>query len=265
LALDTTAIFEGTSMNKLALTTIMMTMLAAQAAGCVVHTRDRDGSGGGGGRDVAAISARWSLRNMADGATTLCPAGFDTVQLIAQAVDDAGNPVGDPAVDLFDCDSRTGESAGLTPDVYQVWIEVWSHDLGTMYAQSLSQVLDVRRLDQPFAVDILNDGGYFQLAWDLVEKTSNRPLECSQLASLGTIKLHSVSIVDARFAYDDELACEDHAGVTRGLLQGPYSIAIEATAGDMSVGKAATLMNRTIKGQNSITDLGLITIPIDGL
>jgi hypothetical protein len=253
-------------MNKLVLTTVI-TMLAAQVAGCVIHTTDRDGSGGGGGSgaEVAAISARWSLRNMVDGATTPCPAGFDTVQLIAQAVDDGGNAVGDPEVDLFDCDKRTGESRDLPPDLYQVWIEVRSHDLTTLYAQSLSQVLDVRRIDQTFSTDILNDGGYFQLAWDLVSKATNRPLECSQIASLGPIKAISTSVADAHRSYDDELLCEDHAAVTGGLLQGSYTIAINAMAGDMSVGKAAPLTSKTIKGQNAITDLGLITIPIDGL
>jgi len=252
-------------MNKLVLTT-MITTLAAQAGGCVIHTTDRDGSGGGGGNvDVAAISARWSMRNMADGATTPCPAGFDTVQLFAQAVDDAGDPLGDPNVDLFDCDRRSGGSTGLEPDVYQVWIEVRSHDLTRLYAQSLSQVLDVRRLDQTFSTDILNDGGYFQLAWDLVGKTTSRPIACSQIPGLGAITALSTSVADARNAYVDKLTCEDHAAVTAGLLEGSYTIAIDAVAGDMSVGKAAMLTNRTIKGQNTITDLGLITIPIDGL
>jgi hypothetical protein len=250
-------------MNKLVLTTLITT-LAAQAAGCVIHTTD-GGSGGSGNTDVAAISARWSLRNMVDGTTTACPAGFNTVQLFALAVDEAGNPVGDPAVDLFDCDKRTGESRDLVPDVYQVWIEVRSHDLATLYAQSLSQVIDVRRVDQTFSTDILNDGGYFQLSWDLVTRTTNRPLECSQIASLGTIKALSTSVTDARFAYVDQLVCEDHAAVTAGLLQGSYTIAIDAMVGDMSVGKATTLTNKPIKGQSSITDLGLITIPIDGL
>jgi hypothetical protein len=247
-------------MNKL-----VTTLIAAQAAGCVVHTTDRDGGGGTGNTDVAAISARWSLRNMADGATTRCPAGFDTVQLFTQPVDDLGNALGDPAVDLFDCDARSGESTELPPDLYQVWIEVRSHDLTTLYAQSLSQVIDVRRLDQVFSTDILNDGGYFQLSWDLISKATNRPLECSQVRGLGSIQALSVSVADAQLAYVDKLVCEDHSAVTAGLLQGTYTVALDAMVGDMSVGAAATLTSKTIEGQNTITDLGLITIPIDGL
>ena len=253
-------------MNKLTLLTVM-TAVASQAAGCIVHS-DRDpggGGGGGGGGEVATVSAHWSLRNMVDGATTQCPAGFDSVQLIAQAIDGNGDPVADPNVDLFDCNKRTGISTDLVPDVYQVWLEVRSRDLTGLYAQSLSQVLDVRQADETFSADILNDGGYFQLSWDLVGKTTNRPLDCAQVAGLNTIKAISTSVADARRVYDDELACEDHSTVTSGLLEGSYTISIDAMAGTRSLGKATTLTNKLIAGQNRVTDLGTIVIPIDGL
>lgn len=253
-------------MNKLALVTLMAATLVSQAAGCIIQPADRDyGGGGGGGGEVATISARWSLRNMIDGATTACPAGFDTVELIAQPIDEYGYAVADPSIDLFDCNSRTGISTDLVPDVYQVWIEVRSHDLATLYAQSLSQVLDVRLADQGFSADILNDGGYFQLSWDLVGKTTNRPIDCAEVPGLQSIKALSTSISDAQRAYDDELVCEDHFAVTGGLLRGAYTITIDAMAVDKSLGRAATLTNKVIEGQNRVTDLGHILIPIDGL
>ena len=40
---------------------------------------------------------------------------------------------------------------------------------------------------------------------------------------------------------------------------------IDAKAGDKSVGKATTLTTKLIAGQNRVTDLGTILIPIDGL
>jgi hypothetical protein len=258
-------------MNKLALATLMTTLIS-QAAGCIIQDDRNAGGGGGGGSggggggvDVAAISARWSMRNMVDGATTACPAGFDTVQLIAQPIDDNGNAVGDPSVDLFDCKSQTGTSTDLVPDVYRVWYEVRSHDLATLYAQSLSQVLDVRQADQSFSADILNDGGYFQLSWDLVGQATKRPIDCAQVAGIDSIKAISTSVADARRAYDDKLTCEDHSTVTSGLLQGSYTISIDAMAGTKSLGKAASLTNKVIEGHNRVTDLGLITIAIDGL
>jgi hypothetical protein len=251
-------------MKKLMLLTVTIA-LVSQAAGCIIHDRDGGGGGGGGGGEVAAISARWSLRNMVDGATTSCPTGFDTVLLIAQAIDPNGYPVADPTIDLFDCDRRTGISTDLVPDVYQVWLEVRSHDLAALYAQSLSQVLDVRQVDETFSAEILNDGGYFQLSWDLVGKTTNRLLDCAQVAGLDAIEAISTSIADASRAYDDVLACEDHSAVTRGLLEGSYTISIDAMAGATSLGKATTLTNKVIAGQNRVTDLGNIIIPIDGL
>jgi hypothetical protein len=249
-------------MNKLALA-IVLAALISQAAGCVVEVADRGDDDPGA--EVASISARWSLRNMIDGAVTACPQGFDTVEVIAQAIDDAGEPVGDVHADLFDCSRRTGTSTALFPDLYQVWIEVRSHDLSLLYAQSLSQYIDVREFDQKFSTEVLNDGGYFQLAWDLVGRTSNRPVACSQVVGLDTITAVSASIADAQRVYDDNLVCEDHATVTGGLLQGTYTISLDVIAADMSISAAPTLTNKVISGQNRVTDLGHIAIPIDGL
>ena len=244
-------------MTNLALITATAAF-AAQAAACVVHTHDRDR-----GRDLATISARWSLRNMIDGATTRCPAGFDTVELFAQPVDDSGDPTGDPAIDLFDCDAPAGLSADLAPDVYRVWIEVRSHDLSTLYAQSLSQVMDVRLADEQFTATILNDGGYFQLSWDLIGKITNRTIDCGQ-AGVDSILAVSTSVTDAHRIYDDRRRCDDHTGVSDGLLQGAYTITIDAMAGDRSLGTTA-LTRQVIASQNRITDLGHIAIPLDGL
>jgi hypothetical protein len=252
-------------MNKLMLVSVM-TALVSQAAGCIIQSDPGNGGGGGsGGSDVATISARWALRNMVDGATTACPSGFDTVQLTAQAIDANGDAAGDPITDLFDCKAGAGISTDLVPDVYQVWLDVRSHDLAMLYAQSLSQVLDVRQTDQGFSSDILNDGGYFQLSWDLIGKTTNRPLTCAQAGGINALKALSTNVADARRAYDDELTCEDGSAVTGGLLQGAYTISINAMAGDKSLGAAATLTNKMIAGRNQVTDLGTIAIPIDGL
>ena len=239
----------------------MAVAIIAALAGCVIETTDRADQGG----DAATISARWSLRNMTDGAVTLCPPGIDTVQLFAQAIDDQGTPVADPSVDLFDCDRGAGTSDGLVPDVYQVWIELRSHDLATLYAQSLSQILDVRRADQKFSTDVLNDGGYFQLAWDLVGADSNRPIDCAQVTGLDAIVAISTSVADPHRAYDDRLRCEDHATITGGLLAGAYRVSIDARASGTSIGSAIRLTDQTISGQNRVTDLGHLLIPIDGL
>jgi hypothetical protein len=258
----TLATFKGTPMNKLLLASVLIAV--SQAAGCIIEASN-DYDDGGDVIEVASISARWSLRNMTDGATTACPTGFDTVQLIAQAIDENGDPVFEPAVDLFDCNARSGLATDLVPDVYQVWIEVRSRDLNRLYAQSLSQILDLRAEDQRFTTEVLNDGGYFQLSWDLIGKTSNRPVQCSQAGGISTIETISTSIADATRAYEDAFACEDGFAVSGGLLEGAYTISLDAFAGDKPVGKATTLTTKVIAGQNQVTDLGTIVIPIDGL
>jgi hypothetical protein len=248
-------------MNKLALATVMT--LVSQAAGCIVET-DRNHGGGGGGVEVATISARWSLRNMLDGATTACPGDFDTVRLIMQPIDDNGDPVGDAAEDRFFCNDRSGVATDLFPDVYQVWIEIVSHDLNKLYAQSLSQVLDVRKVDDAFSTEMLNDGGYFQIGWDLVGKSTNRPVQCAQVPGLDTIKAVSTYVASATRAYDDSFVCDDHFAVSGGLFEGSYTIAIDALDGARSVGQAAPL-TANIEGQNRVTNVGTIAIPIDGM
>lgn len=252
-------------MTNLGITTLIAA-LVSQTAACVITSDGGYGDGGdGGGVDIATISAHWSLRNLANGATTACPVGFDTVELFALPIDANGNAVADPQIDLFDCDARAGISTDLFPDVYQVWIEVRSHDLEALYAQSLSQVLDLRLVDQSFSADVLNDGGYFQLSWDLVSTSTNRPLDCAQVPGIDSILAVSTSVADAHLIYEDQRVCEDHFGVSEGLLQGTYTITVEAMAGERSLGPATTLTNQTIEGRNRVTDLGAITIPIGGL
>lgn len=232
--------------------------LASPLAACVIHVDDRD-------TEIATIAARWSLRDMADGATTRCPSGFDTVQLFALPIDDQGTALGEPNIDLFDCDAGTGASSDLAPDLYQVWIEVRSHDLSALYAQSLSQIMDVRLADQRFTTDVLNDGGYFQLSWDLVGAASKRPLGCSQVTGLDSVLAVSTSIIDPHRIYDDRRSCADHASVSEGLLHGDYTITIAAMAGAQQVGAPITFTRQTIAAQNRVTDLGAVTIPIDGM
>lgn len=214
------------------------------------------------GSEVATISAHWSLRNMADGATTACPAGFDTVRLLTMPVDAGGEPLGDPNVDLFDCDRGTGIATDLPPDLYQVWIEVTSHDLSRTYAQSLSQILDVRDFDDGFDVDILNDGGFFQMSWNLVDKTTLRPLACGAVGA-ENIRAVSTSVADAHRVYDDVRPCDDHTTVTDGLLAGTYNVSIDAMIGDRPMGAKVTLTNQKIGPRNAVTDLGTILLPVD--
>lgn len=244
---------------------LLAALLCLPTVACVIEDGSYDDGGYGGGpvgTEVATIAARWSFRNMADGATTACPAGFDTVRLLTMPVDVTGEPLGEPNIDLFDCGARAGTATDLPPDLYQVWVEVLSHDLARTYAQSLSQILDVRDVDDRFDVDILNDGGFFQLSWNLVDKATLRPLGCAAAGAEG-VQAISTSVADAHRVYDDTRACDDHTTVTDGLLAGAYNVSIDAMANDQEMGAKVTLKNQQIGTQNEVTDLGTIVLPVD--
>ena len=55
----------------------------------------------------------------------------------------------------------------------------------------------------------------------------------------------------------------DHGGGGGG--EGGGAVVSDAMAGDRSLGVATLLTNEVIQGQNRVTDLGVISIPIDGL
>ena len=145
-----------------------------------------------------------------------------------------------------------------------VAIEVRSHDLQQLYAQSLAQDMTVMRRGQAFAADILNDGGYFQLSWDLVGGTTKRPLDCSTAGNIEGISMVSIA-TDGQLTYHDMLGCSDHAAVSGGVLHGDYTVALGAVGGDRALGPTVTIAAQTISDRNQVTDLGHVDILIDGL
>lgn len=227
--------------------------LASQAAGCVITS----------GSDDAVITASWSIQNV-DGTQTGCPPTFNTAAVYSQPVNSLLQPVGSPIIDLFDCADGIGNTAPLPPDIYQVWVEITTGSGGQVYAKSLSAIVDVIDSDKTIATSILNDGGYFLLTWDLVDGVTNAPMECSDDPAIDGVGVLSTSVSNANNAFDDRFNCEDHYGVTGGLLQGAYTVEVAAinTAG-ASLGSAPVLTNRVIDGQNQVTDLGNIIIPVD--
>ena len=226
--------------------------VVSQAAGCVISSDDD-----------AVITATWRFENAASGTETGCPSGFDTAAVYSQPVNSLNQPVGSPIIDLFDCVDGIGSTAPLPPDVYQVWVEITSGSGGSVYAQSVSAIVDVVSSDKTFNATILNDGGYFALSWELFDAQTNAPLECSTAGSQG-VSVLSTSVANQSSFVDDVFTCEDHYGVTGGLLAGAYTVAVSALgAGDASIGQAPVLTNKLIGVQNDVTDLGTINIPIE--
>jgi len=240
-------------MQKLAL----FALIASQAAGCVIYDDEYYEPV----YEDATITGEWTFHNIATNTETGCPTGFGTVRMISQPVDDRLAPIGEPFIDLFDCIDGRHTSALLPPDIYQVWLEVVSDSGSSLYAQSTSKIIDVIERDALFSAQILNDGGYFLLDWQLRGEVSNQTLSCAGVDSVEILS----TLSGATEALGDKFRCGDGSGLTAGLLNGAYTLSIAALdASDRSLGTAPPITSKPIRDRNQITDLGLITIPIQG-
>lgn len=250
----------------------LIAVAASQAAGCFIE----DGGGGGGGGDYATVGANWQFLTV-DGESASCPPGFTTAALFNQRVNADGDPVGgdcrtlDDAdtsggtcfVDLYDCVDGTGRSAPLPPARYRTWIAITDDNVSQVYAETVSAYLDVRDVNLTYSADVLVDGGYFFLSWDLVDSITNERLTCDEALADG-VGVISTSVSNANLFYDDKFTCADYAGYTAGLLAGTYTVAVDAMEGDKSVSpEPEVLTNKVIAAPNRVTDLGHITIPVD--
>lgn len=238
-------------------TFVLAGLIAASATGCIISSDSSD----------AHVGATWSIRTL-DNPNIGCPPNYDTAALYNQPVDSNGNAVGSPIIDLFDCVAGAGTSAPLPPTTYMTWIEITTHDnTGAPYAQSTPAYLDVTDVDLTYNAEIYDDAGYFALSWDLVGAASSQPLTCADAGVSGPssgVELIS-TISGGTAAADDQFNCEDHSGVTDPLPAGDYTLSVDAFTSAGAVGTAPAVPNATIDDHNAITDLGTITIPIDGL
>jgi len=256
-------------MKKLVLGSLFA-LTASQVAGCIITT------GEGGTDDYATVGATWRFSTVAGGTAT-CPPGFDTVALFNQRVNAQGEPIGGncrtPAdaessngscfVDLYDCVDGAGRSAPLPPARYQTWIAVTDDSVSQVYAETVSAYLDVRDVDLTYNAQVLVDGGYFFLSWDLVDSVTDELLTCGDVLPDG-VGVVSTSVANPSSFTDDKFTCEDYAGYTAGLLAGTYTVSIDAFDDvEGSLGEPVVLTNKVIADQNRVTDLGHIEIPVD--
>ena len=149
--------------------------------------------------------------------------------------------------------------------MYLSWIELANDNNTSVYAKSLSAVVDVTVSDKTFSTQILVDGGYFMLSWNLQGGSTNAPLTCAQAAADG-VEAIGTDVTNGSNSNSDIFPCEDKRGVTAGYTMGTYTVSVAAlNTADQSIGTAPELTNRRIEAPNKVTDLGTITIPITGL
>jgi hypothetical protein len=237
---------------------VLASLIAASTTGCIISS---DSSSN------AHVGATWNIRTLSSPSIP-CPPGFDTAALYNQPVDSNNAPVGSPIIDLFDCAAGAGTSAPLPATAYMTWIEITDHtNSGAPYAKSTPAILDVTDVDLTYNADIYDDAGYFAMQWDLVGAQSNSPLTCAQAGVTGSssgVEL-TATLSGSTAAATDQFNCEDHTGITDPLAAGTYTLSVDAFTNAGAVVTAPAIPNATIQDHNTITDLGNITIPIDGL
>jgi hypothetical protein len=232
----------------------LIALAASQAAGCIISS---------GSDDVARVSASWTLRSEATNTAATCPPTFDTAALYNQPVDGAGNTIGSPYIDLFDCARGAGTSAGLEPGRYLTWIDITNSNNTQKYASSLSAYIDVTRTDKTFNAQILVDGGYFQLQWGLVDSTNNAPLTCAQ-ANADGVEAIGALVTNPSNANSDIFDCADNYGITAGYVEGTYTVSVHAVnAANQQLGNSIVRGNQVIQSPNKVTNLGTFMVPID--
>jgi len=233
-------------------------IIAGAASGCIISSGDDGG-------DAATITAHWDIKQV-NGTSLSCPPTYDTAALYSQEIDANFNNVGPPVIDLFDCNAFTANSAPLNPTTYYSWVAIETHDGSQTYASTVSAFVDLTVSDKTFSADIYDDGGYFQMAWQLTRASNGAPLLCADVADVNGVESIATATTGSSQAIVDKFTCTDHYGVTSVLPEGTYTVSIDAfDHNNAAIGTADTLTNKTISGPNKVTDLHTITIPIDSL
>jgi hypothetical protein len=237
-------------MRRLVLSCLVVAA-ASQAAGCFITTEDDVGD------EVGLITASWDFHT-ANGTRLDCPSGFDTAEVTVDSV----NPGGDLVVDLYDCSDFAGTSEYFIDD-YDVTIRITSPGGSNVYAESLTQAVDIVEVDGSVDEDFIDDGGRFVFDWKLVDAANpNTSLSCNAAGNPNAIEISS-TLLGPNTLKTDKFDCSKGTGITAPLVEGNYTISVAALnqAGG-PLGEAFS-QDTTIEAPNGYTDLELITLPID--
>ncbi|MBP9085276.1 MAG: hypothetical protein KBG15_04120 [Kofleriaceae bacterium] len=233
-------------MNKYLLGSLLVATLS-QAVGCVIVDETN-----------RTIGAAWSIK--ANNQNVACVPGFNTARVIAHPHQRLATDTSGDKIDLFNCEDRSGITAPLPADEYDVWVEIVDQSGAALYAQSVPVYVDLRSTDKDVSFDIHTDKGYFFMNWALSGQASGAALACSQVPTLASISLDTTPATPATL-FD----CEQQAGYSQAYPAGLYQVAASAlNSAQESLGESSTFANKQIKLPNQVTNLGTAMILISG-
>lgn len=211
------------------------------------------------------IAAQWSFRTLPSGAAD-CPAGFPTVRLVAQPIDASDAPAGGAVVTALACADGMGVGEHAVGR-YQASIEVAEGpgDAAAVYARSLPEVVDLTSNDGALVAELITNGGYFRVAWQLRGATSGAQLTCAQ-AGAAKIQVTAKRVGQVQ-GVAEKFDCVDGAAVTAPLAAGAYGTVLKAFDDALpAVERGASVeVPGDIAERNAVTDLATVTISVSGL
>ncbi|CAN5399886.1 hypothetical protein BH11MYX1_BH11MYX1_21280 [soil metagenome] len=210
---------------------------------------------------TAAIEATWQLKTAAGG-TAACPAEFQTAAVIATPM------TGTPVIDLFDCSANVGTTPALPAALYSAQVAITNATMSQTFSMSLAQAIDLSdATNKPLAVSFVTDGGYFKLAWKLVKMSDPMTeVTCDAVSAMSRIKVLAANADTSVPAASTSFPCDGGSTVTSAFVAGTYAVTISALTNTFAnKGSAPTLMGQVVTAPDGIHDLGLVTIPINGL
>ncbi len=233
-------------MNKYLLGSLLIATVS-QAAGCIITD--------GGNR---TIGAAWSIK--ANNQQVTCLPGFNTARVVAHPHQRLSTDTSADKIDLFSCDARSGITAPLPSDEYDVWVEIVDQSGANIYAQSVPVYVDLRSTDKDVSFDIHTDKGYFYMNWALSGQSTGASLACSQVPTLASISLDTSPATPATL-----FNCEQQAGYSQAYPVGVYQVAASAlNSAQQSLGESSTFASKPIQAPNRVTNLGTAMILISG-
>jgi hypothetical protein len=146
--------------------------------------------------------------------------------------------------------------------VYETFIRVTSDSGLNLYAESLPEIVDVRVNDVTTDPRIVDNGGYFAVAWDLREQGTNAPLECRDVTGIDGIEIAS-TLSGTTQAVTDIFDCEVGSSFSAPVMEGQYVISVDVLdTAEMPIGQGVVLNNKVMRDRNQVTDLGVLTLQV---
>jgi hypothetical protein len=212
---------------------------------------------------ASVVTVGWTFKNLESMSARSCPSGFSVAEVVSQATDPTTYlPTGTVYHDTYDCSDGVGDVVLPDEDTYIVWVEIKSSS-GAPYATSEEFYVDTLDPSDTLRRDteILDDGGYFTLTWDLKDAVTSAPLSCNA-AQADDIHVLT-TMTSSGGGFDDVFDCGDHFATTPGLLAGDYTVAITAEDNGGPLGDQVLITNKRITAPNGLTPLGHVVLPID--